>query len=387
MIFKRNNKSKKQEEGIQIQSLTYKEHGDTRSLWETTFGEDSKEFTDFYYNNKIADNSIWVARENEQILSMAQLNPYQIHLGAAIVPAHYIVGVATLEEYRRQGLMRTVLEAALQQMYDNQEPLTYLMPAKEEYYVGFDFVSVYYQNKGVLVGNNEETSLRCVNPSEKEMKELARFSEEILLEHYSVFAHRDYRYYEMLKTQFQAEHGEIVCVYDGNILVGYFFYGEYDSIEVMEPVCLPQYRSEFPSVLAKKFEGFEKEINVTAFDFLNEDDFKNIVTKPATMVRIVSLEKFVRYLTATSPIELIVKLEDSFIEQNNGIFSIHIGMHHSKVEAVEEIPEIMLTIRELSAICFYNEIPKSVIEKAEEHTLDKISKIIKFEPIFLNEFV
>lgn len=387
MIFKKSSKQKKQEEGIQIQSLPYKEREYTRPLWEMTFDEDSKEFVDFYYNHKIADNNIWVAKEDDLILSMTQLNPYQVHLGISIVPAHYIVGVATLEEYRRKGLMRSLMEASLQQMYENQEPFTYLMPAKEEYYTDFDFVSVYYQKKGVLLDVGEETELTFKRADDEDLKDLAAFSEELLLEKYRVFVHRDQSYFQLLKEQFEAEHGEIVCVYDSNTLVGYFFYGEYETIEVMEPVCLSKYRNEFSHVIVKKFKDSTKEINVTAFDFLNDDDFKNFVTRPATMVRVVTLDMFVRYLKASEPIELIIEIQDSYIEQNNATFAIHIGFHSGELEKTTKEPEIVLSINEFTAICFYEEIVKTVEERANKETIEKMKKIIKFAPVFLNELV
>jgi predicted acetyltransferase len=385
MFFK--NKSKKEEEGIQIQSLSYKEHEVTRPLWETTFEEDSKEFVDFYYNNKVADNSIWVAKEDDLILSMAQLNPYQVHLGPSIVPAHYIVGVATLEEYRRQGLMRSVLEASLQQMYANKEPFAYLMPANEEYYLVFDFTTIYYQKSGVLLDISDETNLTFRSATEEEFKYLALFSEEVLSQKYRVFTNREESYYQIMKAQYEAEHGEIVCVYDSDFLAGYFFYGEYDEIEVMEPVCLDQYRDVFAHVIAKKFKGKEKEIKVTAFDFLNEDDFKNIITKPATMARIVTLDMFVKYLKASEPIELIIEVADNYIEQNNGVYEVHIGPNSGEMETTTKLPEIKLDISELTAMCFFEEIPKTVEEKANEYMQTKIKKIKKFTPIFLNELV
>lgn len=387
MIFKRNNKQKKLDEGIQIQSLTHKEHEYTRPLWEMTFDDDSKDFVDFYYNKVVSNNSIWVAKEDELILSMAQLNPYQIHLGASIVPAHYIVGVATLEEYRRQGLMRNILQASFQQLYENKEPFAYLMPAKEEYYLGFDFLSVYYQKKGVLIENFDETELMFKAATDGDLNLLAKFSEEILLEKYSVFAHRDEEYYQLLKAQFESEHGGVICVYDSNVLIGYFYYGEYDTIEVMEPVCLERYKNVFSRVIASVFKEAGKEINVTAFDYLNEDDFKNITTKPATMVRIISLEMFARYLKASEPVEMIIEVQDSFIGENNGVFSLEIGLNGGELSETTKEPEIVLSISELCAICFYEEIPKSVEERADIFTIYKISKIKKFTPVFLNEFV
>lgn len=387
MIFKKLNKLKKQEEGIQIQSLSYKEHEVTRPLWEETFDEDSKEFVDFYYDNKVEDNSIWVAKDGEIILSMAQLNPYQIHLGRSIVPTHYIVGVATQEEYRRQGLMSKILKSALRQMFDNKEPFTYLMPAQEDYYTGFDFVTVYYQNSGTMLDISGNTELTFASAVVEDFKNLALFSEEVLSEKYSVFVNREESYYQVIKKQFEAEHGEIVCVYDSNVLVGYFFYGEYDKIEIIEPVCLDKYRDEFTHVIASKFKDSDKEIKVTAIDFLNEDDFKNIVTKPISMTRIVSLDMFVRYLKASEPIELIIEMEDHLIEENNGVFSVHVGIDNGDIVATSKEPEIKLTIGEFTAICFYENIPKAIEEKLNINTIDKIKKINKFTPIFLNEIV
>ncbi|PXV88367.1 putative acetyltransferase [Lachnotalea glycerini] len=385
MLFKNN--KKKKEDGKQIQSLSYKEHNITRPLWETTFEEDSKEFIDYYYNNKVTDNSIWVAKEGDLILSMAQLNPYQIHLGLSIVLAHYIVGVATLEEYRRKGFMRSILAACFEQMYKNKEPFTYLMPAKEEYYTAFDFVTVYYQKSGILLETSDETELTFKNASEEDFKYLAWFSEEVLSEKYKVFVNREESYYQMIKAQYEAEHGGIICVYHSDLLVGYFFYGEYEAIEIMEPVCLDTYRDELVHVIAKKFKGCEKQIRVTAFDFLNEDAFKNITTKPTVMTRIVSLDMFVKYLKASEPVKLILQIEDQFIEQNNGIFELYIDDNSTEFERTSAEPEIKLSISEFTALCFYEILPKGIEEKANEYVINKLNKVSKFHSIFLNEFV
>jgi predicted acetyltransferase len=387
MLFKNFSKSKKNEKELQIQALSYHEREKTRSLWEETFDEDSREFVDFYYNNKLEANRIWVAQDDEAIRSMVQLNPYYVHLGPSVVLAHYIVGVATKEEYRRQGLMKRILTTALREMYENKEPFTYLMPAKEEYYTPFDFVTVYYQKSATMARLEGTTTLTTKVAQSDDFKELAFFTEELLAGKYRVFTSRDIGYYELLQRQFMAENGEIICVYDGKLLVGYFFYGEYDTIEIMEPVCLDQYKDEFAQVIAHKFQHSEKEIKATAFDFLNENDFKNIVTKPATMVRIVSLENFVRYLKATEPIELVIEVMDEYIEENNGSFLFEIGLYEGAIKKVSSEADITLSISELNALCFYEDIPKSIEIKAETEVIEKLKKIIRFTPIFMNEFV
>jgi predicted acetyltransferase len=261
------------------------------------------------------------------------------------------------------------------------------MPAKEEYYTGFDFATVYYQKRGILSNTLGETNLICKSATEEDFTKLALFSEELLSEKYRVFAKRDESYYQLIKKQFEAEHGEIICVYDEDALVGYFFYGEYEAIEVMEPVCLDLYKNEFARVIANKFKESNKEIKVTAFDLLNDDDFKNIITKPVTMVRVVSLEMFASHLKAIEPIELIIEIEDEVIEENNGTFAFKIGRIDSRIEPSLIEPELKLSISELTMLCFYDEISKVLEEQMNENTMAKIKKIVKFTPIFLNELV
>ena len=51
----------------------------TRSLWEEIFTEDDEAFLDYYYQVKTAENSIYIIEEEDQPVSMLQLNPYPVH--------------------------------------------------------------------------------------------------------------------------------------------------------------------------------------------------------------------------------------------------------------------------------------------------------------------
>ena len=58
---------------------------------------------------------------------------------SATIGTGNIVGVATDEEYRRQGVMRELLVKTFQELRSRGELFTYLMPADENYYLPFDF--------------------------------------------------------------------------------------------------------------------------------------------------------------------------------------------------------------------------------------------------------
>ena len=107
-----------------------------RNLWRQCF-HDPEAYEEFYFDNVYPNNRVYF----EEDKGMLHLNPYLCHVGMKERILHYIVGVATDERYRRCGIMRNLLQRALLDMREEQEPFTYLMPADVRYYEPFGFVS------------------------------------------------------------------------------------------------------------------------------------------------------------------------------------------------------------------------------------------------------
>ena len=80
-----------------------------------------------------------MSADENLVKGMLHLNPYTLHVKGQPAEAKYIVGVATDEEYRRQGVMRELLVKTFQELRSRGELFTYLMPADENYYLPFDF--------------------------------------------------------------------------------------------------------------------------------------------------------------------------------------------------------------------------------------------------------
>ena len=135
-----------------IRYLPDEEKNRTRALWERIFVEDSERFLDYYYHIKTADNEILVLERDGEILSMLQLNPYRLQLGAAQVEAAYVIAVATDSRYRHQGMMARLLKRAMQDRQAKKQPFLFLMPAAEAIYRPFGFRFIYRQQSmtGVL---------------------------------------------------------------------------------------------------------------------------------------------------------------------------------------------------------------------------------------------
>lgn len=145
---------------MEIRYLTQKEKTASRLLYEEVFVEDEKAFVDAYYEIKAVDNQILAAVETGNILAMLHRNPYTFRLRGKCIRADYLVAVATRRPFRHQGLMRSLLTRALQDMEQEQQPFAFLMPADEAIYLPFDFR---------LMGNEDEEGLAAL--SEKELSE------------------------------------------------------------------------------------------------------------------------------------------------------------------------------------------------------------------------
>lgn len=242
-----------------LRRLDVSEHGRTRPLYEEVFSEDDKAFVDYYYEWKTRDNKIYVAEDEDGIHAMVHLNPFCMYVQGELHTLHYIVAVATKEEYRHRGLMRSLLALAEREMEAAGEQFTFLMPASEKIYAPFGYRYFCTQRRGVLriAGLKEERKdvLRAAqlgDSSEKNSKAiksvlgvarieenardilravcrpvlpqeygaLAAFVNRVLKEQYEIFVYRDVPYYERLCAEQRAQAGDVmvICQSDGNLI-------------------------------------------------------------------------------------------------------------------------------------------------------------------------
>lgn len=225
---------------IQPRKLRVEEHIRTKELWEEIFTEDTPEFLDYYYSVKTPDNEIYVIEENNEIVSMLHLNPYQMRVQDKIYQIHYIVAVATKKEYRKQGLMRMLLNQALQVMKDRGEPFTFLMPAAETIYKPFGFQFIYKQSYGKIKGKNmPDGNCEIVSATEKECGDIAQYANDKLQE-YDIVTWRNAEYYKTMLSELASENGGILIAKQEEKIAGVFCYaynnGQKEHLVIREPL-------------------------------------------------------------------------------------------------------------------------------------------------------
>ena len=324
-----------------------------RKLYEEIFDEDSPAFEDYYFRVKAAENEIFVV-EKQEMLATLHLNPYEMMFCGEKVKTNYIVAVATRADCRHQGMMRSLLQASLQEMYRRKETFTWLMPAAEAIYRPFGFRFIYEKNKMTVtadvlrraetdenwqIHSDQEVSgdIFCEEAKKEDLAELACFAEKQLSKLAEVYTVHDIAYFEQRMQEVECEGGSLILIRKEKEICGYFLALKKDR-EAWEIVVEDAVQKKaFPAVL-HWFGASEEKCTFTAFPQIWEQ-YAQSENVPAIMGRIVHLERFVCCLKIKKEQEWKIRLTDSLIPENNGYFIIKTGIEGGSLIRVENLSE------------------------------------------------
>lgn len=128
-----------------------------QQLWQTVFG-DGKEITDFFFTHTADINNAYVYKVDGKCVSAFYLIDAPVKEGRETKKAMYLYAAATLDEYRKQGIMGNMINYAINRLKDSGYDYLYLYPANENlysYYAKFGFkpafsYGVYHINSNEL---------------------------------------------------------------------------------------------------------------------------------------------------------------------------------------------------------------------------------------------
>ncbi len=356
-----------------IRYLEQREKRLTRTLYEAAFPEDSKAFTDYYYEWKMIDNRIIVmegAKKDGSFHVMVHMNPYRLWINGSICEVPYIVAVATDGRYRRQGKMGQVMSHALRDMGQGQLPFTFLLPADPAYYRGLGFVFFpcqdYLDRGGICFGGSaSQGSLRAASAGafegavggegvildgtvgggaagfcrsmrksewryarEEDFEKMASFSNKVLRDRCEVYIRRDSGYYRRLLRELASEHGGALLAHSGQELCGALLYSlggreEGKTAEIKELLLKG-------SVFAVEAEQICRDALELAGCAVQRITF----AKSRMMVRLTNLWALVPLLRSQRRKELFVEVLDPVIDANNGCFHIVLDNGRSSISRI-----------------------------------------------------
>lgn len=388
-----------------LRKLEVSEHPRTRALWESVFAEDTKAFLDYYYYVKTRENEIYIIEE-EEIVSMIQLNPYELQIQKQMSECHYVIGVATEKEYRGRGYMRDILLKSMEEMYRRKEPFTFLMPAAEAIYSPYDFRFVYRQRQGILTHKDLPASevseaIQMKDARVSDCDVLSEFFQKQIAPHYQVIAAHSPEYYRTMIQEQQSQDGGVCVLREEAKVVGVFAYSNEGEWEVREPVCLPGYENALVAAI-KEICCDQKEIACFGCEELFLEKLESVKYKNMIMVRILHLETLLQMLQVKDGEELHCSFAvlDPWIIQNNRIWHLETGKETSEAGAVRsnqvwvretEDSQGVLTIGALTSFLFGYKSIEEICEEEDviltESLKCELQKIEVLDRIFLNEIV
>lgn len=379
-----------------IEELDGEECLKLRGLWEEVFWEDSKEFTDYYFEEKARKNHAFCLQIGEEAVSMLYLSPYpmRIRVGDRFMEQeiYYIVGVATKEKYRHRGYMDRILKAALSFIRKKEQPFAFLMPANPNIYLPYQFTYIYDKEEYLWKGKGEICPLK-----EEEYFRLAEYAFSSLKKEADVFIKRDELYFRTMEKELQAQNGGIHIRYgQGGKVEGYYFYTEEEGKGEIQEAVFSCKEGLCPVYASGK-------------------------RQPSIMARIVDVRAMLSLLRAKrKEVVLTILVKDSILLSNDGVWECRIGTDEALIHKREEVllasggREAYVFEKRENGIGFGSEEERAVFEctagveglaawvfgyqeaeecfaffdgEDEQEVLGKLKEIKQLSHVFINEIV
>ncbi len=260
-----------------------------RYLWKSCFG-DPQHYEDFYFDKIYTNNQVYAIVDK----GMIHVNFYRCKVMGQEMMLPYIVGVATDEKYRRQGVMRRLLERVLWDLHEQKVPFAYLMPANVEYYKPFGFQSVSQKREYEFLTKDIASTNRFRYVSYQDIQRLAsnlrlQLLKEVnqwLEQQYDVYVVHGEEYYDLLYAEKTCQNGDVIFCFDGDIdakhLCAMFAYAMDSEIPYIEQIVIKK----------QVIKGLDL-MNTMCRSFFAEANRVKIVQSYPYMLKIIDRESFV----------------------------------------------------------------------------------------------
>lgn len=235
--------------------------GDTRNLvafrrlWDEIF-DDPKAFADYYFSSVCQKNILLGAYCDNALIGMVHANPYQVTDTKTnrVYDSYYIVGVAVKEAYRRQGIMRQMMQKMLSHLAGKGCPFVFLMPENEKYYESLGFTYIYKtrtytyhlpDTEKYEAGDAKKTRYQRLSKLEEEKwQALAEEINDWLSRYYRYYAKRSAAYLKSMLLEHQCHGGDVIILYEEDEIIAVFAYAYDDFLFYVErlELCNEKYK-------------------------------------------------------------------------------------------------------------------------------------------------
>lgn len=342
--------------------------------------DDPESFARYYFDEVYQTNQVLLAKEDQKILGMIHLNPYHIRAGEQTYTLNYIVAVAVWKEYRRQGIMASMLKKCLNDMYQDGQPFTYLMPADRAYYEPFQFRFVMDWKESMIDQTEEIDKIDKVSDQqaeiweadEKEYDKIAQFLERFMRP-YKIYTIPDHKYLKRLSKESKSGDGHLMTYCEDGYLQGVFA----ESFEEDEVYIRWAYSLKPESMLEQlKQRYIDKKIYITEGNLTDGEKI------PKIMARITNLTVWGEILHGKNDFTFRLLVKDPYIKEQDGVFEFKCLNHKISIQRIDATEwEDEISIDELTQV-FFDYDAGQILNKHEY-----LKDIVPAGPIYISEEV
>lgn len=340
---------------------------DIRLLWDASFEEDSKKWRDWYFEYIYMPENVLLFLNDDKLASMSHINPYPMMLNSKKIMSAALAGVATYANMRKKGYAAILINESLHEMKKRGIAFSFLYPFNYDFYRKYGY-ELCYENNIYTVSQSYQEEFELIESDDASV--MAQIYEKYTNKLNGFIKRSEYYQKKKLLEHF-ADSNKAYLIRKKGKTIGYAFVETHeDKISLSELVC------EDPVNVAKAISAkYDKPVEFNSPYIYEGESFD---TKPHCMGRVVDVIGVFNAIPAKEN-EMIVKVKDDIIKDNNTSFLFCAKDGKLDVSRTNSREDISVDIKELSIIAtgYLEGMSKSARELYDAFFMKKTPWIIE----------
>ena len=311
------------------------DYNEIRALWNKTFEEDSPAWRDWYFKYIYKPENCIILKSGDKTVSMSHINPYPMMLNHKRIPSAALAGIATEEAERGKGYAALLIKESLNEMRKRGISFSFLYPFEYDFYRKYGYEQC-YENKVYTAAGTADAEIDLIQMDENAQTAgiYAKYTKNL-----NGFVVRNADYQKIKLLEHFADGNKAYLVKGKSGIPGYAMVQEREGKAVLgELIC------DDPVNAAKALAGkIKKPVEFTSPYVL---DGLAPTVKPHCMGRVTDVAGVFDGIAAKSG-EMVVRVSDGIIAQNNGSFLFSAKDGKLKISKTDTREDISVDIKEL----------------------------------------
>ena len=306
-----------------------------RALWQSCFG-DSDSFLDYYFEKRFIPEYTVCTIEDDELVNAMYSYPVNMYIRNYIVPSAMLAGFSTDKRYRGRGYMSTAFKILLSKLSDDGIAVAPHTPVKHESY--FPLENYTATDTSFISGTADKPKIMPASVNFGRMSDIGKLyaAYTLFASKYSGILARSMADFRLKFADLISDGGEFIICEKNNEVKGYALY--FNGVNGLTAIELIYDDEETAQSLttALAFIADNKPIKIKlppdCGAMLEGCDKETIRHGVAALVNVRRLMKIV-FAEETA----VIKLSDSVIDNNNGVFHLNGETAEDNTEADIEI--------------------------------------------------